>query len=106
MLVDRLRARNVRCTGSASFRPRRADRTVTAMHPSPAVAHLAATSTTATAPPGLEVVPVHPNANDPSWPPVLIVCVAVVVLGGLVAALIFLRRAWRAAHPARRPLDG
>ena len=53
-----------------------------------------------------ELVRVRPNAHDPSWPPVLIVCVAVVVLGGLFAAIVFLRRAWDAAHPARGPLDG
>jgi len=51
-------------------------------------------------------VPVRPHANDPSWPPVLILCVALVVFGGLFAAVVFLRRAWTAAHPARGPLDG
>ena len=53
-----------------------------------------------------ELVRVRPNATDPSWPPVLIVCVAVVVLGGLFAAIVFLRRAREAARPARGPLDG
>lgn len=53
-----------------------------------------------------ELVRVRPNASDPSWPPVLIVCVALVVLGGLFAAVVFLRRAWEAAHPSRGPLDG
>ena len=53
-----------------------------------------------------EVVRVRPNAHDPSWPPVLIVCVAVVVLGGLLAAVVFLRRAREAARPTRGPLDG
>jgi hypothetical protein len=60
-------------------------------------------------PPGpqvTELVRVDPNAHDPSWPPVLIVCVAVVVLGGLFAALVFLRRAWDAARPSGRSLDG
>ena len=61
------------------------------------------------APPGpqiTELVRVNPNAHDPSWPPVLIFCVAVVVLGGLFAAVVFLRRAWEAARPARGRLDG
>ena len=53
-----------------------------------------------------ELVRVRPNAHDPSWPPVLVFCVVVVVLGGLFAAIVFLRRAWDAAHPARGPLDG
>jgi len=53
-----------------------------------------------------ELVRVRPNAHDPSWPPVLIVCVAVVVLGRLFAAVVFLRRAWDAARPSRRSLDG
>ena len=53
-----------------------------------------------------ELVRVRPNAHDPSWPPVLILCVAVVVLGGLFAAVVFLRRAWDAAHPTRGSLDG
>jgi hypothetical protein len=60
-------------------------------------------------PPGpqvTELVRVRPNAHDPSWPPVLIFCVAVVVLGALVAALVFLRRGWEAARPPRRSLDG
>ena len=73
---------------------------------SPTVGHLEATSTTGTGPQFYEVVPVRPNAHDPSWPPVLIVGVAIVLLGGLLAAMIFLRRAWEAAHPAREPLDG
>jgi hypothetical protein len=76
------------------------------MHSSPAVGPLAATSTTGADPRFYEVVPVRPNAHDPSWPPVLIVGVAVVVLGGLIAAAIFLRRAWDAAHPTRGSLDG
>jgi len=53
-----------------------------------------------------ELVRVRPNAHDPSWPPVLVFCVAVVVLGGLFAAVVFMRRAWDAARPARGPLDG
>jgi hypothetical protein len=78
------------------------------MHPSPAVGLLAAatTATTAVGPQVTDVVPVRPDAHDPSWPPVLVLCVAVVVLGGLFAAVVFLRRAWDAAHPSRGPLDG
>ena len=53
-----------------------------------------------------ELVRVRPNAHDPSWPPVLIVCVAVVVLGGLAAAIVFLRQARDAARTRRGPLDG
>ena len=53
-----------------------------------------------------ELVRVRPNASDPSWPPVLIVCVAVVVLGGLFAAVVFLRQAARAGRPGRGRLDG
>jgi hypothetical protein len=53
-----------------------------------------------------ELVPVRPNAHDSSWPPVLVVCVAVVVLGGLLAAVVFFRRAWAASRPARGTLDG
>jgi hypothetical protein len=78
------------------------------MHPSSAFGLLAA-ATTAPTDPGpqfTELVPVRPNAHDPSWPPVLVVCVLVVVLGGLFAAVVFLRRAWDAAHPPRGPLDG
>jgi hypothetical protein len=52
-----------------------------------------------------ELVRVRPTAHDPSWPPVLIVCVAVVVLGGLFSALVFLRRARDAGRPTRGPLD-
>ena len=55
-------------------------------------------------PPVTELVPVR--GHDSSWPPVLIVCVLVVVVGGLVAALVFLRRARAATRPARKPLDG
>ena len=74
------------------------------MHPSLAVGLRAATTTPG--PQITELVPVRPHANDPSWPPVLIFCVAVVVLGALFAAIVFLRRAWAAAHPTRGPLDG
>jgi len=78
------------------------------MHQSPAVGLLAAatTATTGSGPQVTELVPVRPNAHDPSWPPVLVLCVAVVVLGGLFAAIVFLRRAWDATHATRGPLDG
>ncbi len=76
------------------------------MHPSPAVGLLVASATATTGPQVTELVRVNPNAHDPSWPPVLIVCVAVVVLGGLFAAIVFLRRAWEAARPSGRSLDG
>jgi uncharacterized integral membrane protein len=61
------------------------------------------------APPGpsvTEVVPVRVHGHDSSWPPILIVCVLIVVLGGLVAAMVFLRRAREATRPARKRLDG
>ena len=76
------------------------------MHPSPAVGLLVASATATTGPQVTELVRVNPNAHDSSWPPVLIVCVAVVVFGGLIAALVFLRRAREAARPAGRSLDG
>jgi hypothetical protein len=53
-----------------------------------------------------ELVPVRVHGHDTSWPPVLVFCVAVLVLGALVAAIVFLRSAWSAARPTRRPLDG
>jgi hypothetical protein len=61
------------------------------------------------APPGpqvTELVRVNAHQHDPSWPPVLVFCVAVVVFGALCASIVFLRRAWNAAHPAPRRLDG
>jgi hypothetical protein len=51
-------------------------------------------------------VPVRIHGHDSSWPPVLVVCVLVVVVGGLVAAVVFLRRARSATRPDRKPLDG
>jgi hypothetical protein len=75
------------------------------MHPSPAVGLLAATTTTP-GPQVTELVRVRPNAHDPSWPPVLVVCVLVVVLGGLFAAFVFLRQARSASRPVRGPFDG
>jgi uncharacterized integral membrane protein len=56
-------------------------------------------------PPVTEVVPVRIHGHDSSWPPILVVCVLVVVLGGLVAAIVFLRRAHEASRPARKRLD-
>ena len=53
-----------------------------------------------------ELVRVRPNAHDPSWPPVLVFCVVVVLLGGLFAAVVFLRRAWDATRATGGPLDG
>jgi len=83
------------------------------MHPSPAAGLVAAstataatTATTVLGPQITELVPVRPNAHDPSWPPVLVFCALVVVLGGLVAAVVFMRRAWAAAHAGGGPLDG
>jgi len=78
------------------------------MHASPAFG-LVSVVLAASADPGpqlTEIVRVRPNSHDPSWPPVLVFCVAVVVLGALFAALVFLRRAWAAAHPSHGPLDG
>ena len=57
-------------------------------------------------PPVTEVVPVRIHGHDPSWPPVLLFCVLVVVIGGLFAAIVFLRRAREATRPSGRPLDG
>jgi len=57
-------------------------------------------------PPITEVVPVRIHGHDSSWPPVLILCALVVVVGGLVAAFVFLRRARAATRPSREPLDG
>jgi hypothetical protein len=53
-----------------------------------------------------ELVPVRVHGHDTSWPPVLVFCVAVVVLGAFFVAVVFLRRAWSAAHAVRGPLDG
>jgi uncharacterized integral membrane protein len=57
-------------------------------------------------PPVTEVVPVRIHGHDSSWPPILILCVLVVVLGGLVVAIVFLRRAHEATRSERKPLDG
>ena len=57
-------------------------------------------------PPVTEIVPVRIHGHDSSWPPVLVVCVLVVVVGGLVAAFVFLRRARASTRPEREPLDG
>jgi hypothetical protein len=74
------------------------------MLPLPAVGPLAAP--TDTRPPVTELVPVRVHGHDPGWPPVLVFCVVVLVLGALFAAVVFMRRAWTAAHPVRRSLDG
>lgn len=58
------------------------------------------------APQVTELVPVRVHQHDPSWPPVLVFLVAIVVLGALCTAVVFMRRAWSAAHPAPRQLDG
>ena len=77
------------------------------MHPLPALGLLAATATTTgVETPVTELVRVRPNGHDPSWPPVLVFCVAVVVLGGVFTAIVFLRRAWDAAHSTSGPRDG
>ena len=57
-------------------------------------------------PPITEVVPVRIHGHDSSWPPVLILCALVVVVGGLVAAFVFLQRARAATRTSREPLDG
>jgi hypothetical protein len=61
------------------------------------------------APPGpqiTELVPVRIHGHDSSWPPVLVFCVVVIVVGGLLAAVVFLRRAHGAMGTTRGPLDG
>ena len=57
-------------------------------------------------PPVTEVVPVRIHGHDSSWPPVLVVCVLVVVVGGLFAAVVFLRRARGAVRSEPKSLDG
>jgi hypothetical protein len=59
-----------------------------------------------TAPQVTEIVRVRLHQHDAGWPPVLVFCVVVVLLGALFASVVFLRRAWSAAHPAARRLDG
>jgi hypothetical protein len=76
------------------------------MQPSPAVGFLADSATATTGLGSQVTVRVRPDVHDSSWPPVLIFCVAVVVLGGLFAAVVFLRRARDAARPPGGPLDG
>jgi hypothetical protein len=63
-------------------------------------------ATTDPGPQVTELVPVNPNQNDPSWPPVLIFCVVVLVLGSLFAAIVFLRRARHSARPGPRSHRG
>ncbi len=74
------------------------------MHPFLAVGLLVAAADTG--PPITEVVPVRIHGTDTNWPPVLVFCVLVVVIGGVFAALVFMRRAHQATRPDRRPLDG
>jgi hypothetical protein len=57
-------------------------------------------------PPITEVVHVRIHGHDSGWPPVLVFCVLVVVIGALFAAVVFLRRARDATRPTGRPLDG
>jgi len=57
-------------------------------------------------PPVTEVVPVRIDGHDSSWPPVLVFCVLVVVIGGLFAAAVFLRRARSATRATHGPIDG
>jgi len=57
-------------------------------------------------PPVTELVPVRVHAHDPSWPPILVFFVAVAVLGGLIAAIVFLQRARGAGRPVGHPFDG
>ena len=83
-----------RFAASAICTPSRAHRTVTAMLLAPP------------GPPVTEVVPVRIHGHDSSWPPVLVFCVLVVVLGSLFAAIMFLRSAKDAGRPPRGPLDG
>jgi hypothetical protein len=42
-------------------------------------------------PPITEVVPIRIHGHDSSWPPVLVFCALVVVAGGVVVALVFMR---------------
>jgi hypothetical protein len=74
------------------------------MHPFLAVGRLVLAA--GDGPPVTEVVPVRLHGDDSSWPPVLAFFVFVVVVGGLVAGLVFLRRAREATRPPRRSLDG
>jgi hypothetical protein len=57
-------------------------------------------------PPVTELVRVQVHGHDSSWPPVLVVCVLVVVVGGIFAAVVFLRRARHATRPRGGTLDG
>ena len=57
-------------------------------------------------PPMTEIVPIRIHGHDSSWPPVLVFCVVVVAVGGLVASVVFLRRAWGATRTHGGPLDG
>jgi hypothetical protein len=58
--------------------------------------------TTTPGAPFYEPVPVHLQGHDTSWPPVLIVAVLVVVVGGVFLALVFLRNVRAALRAERR----
>jgi len=82
----------------------------------PAVATMLTATTPATAPgttpattpattpgsPFYEQVPVRIHGHDTSWPPVLIVAVLVVVVGGLFLAMVFLRNVRATLRAERR----
>jgi len=73
------------------------------MHPFLAVGRLVLAD--ADGPPVTEIVPIRVHGHDSSWPPILAFCVFVVVVGGLVASVVFLRRARDATRPAHRSPD-
>jgi len=59
-------------------------------------------STTTPGSPFYEQVPVRIHGHDTSWPPVLIVAVLVVVVGGLFLAMVFLRNVRATLRAERR----
>ena len=61
-----------------------------------------ATSTTTPGAPFYEKVPIRVHGHDTSWPPVLVVAVLVIVLGGLFLAFVFLRNVRATLHAERR----
>lgn len=52
-------------------------------------------------PPITEVVPIRIHGHDSSWPPVLVFSALVVVVGGVIVALVFMRRAREALRAGR-----
>jgi hypothetical protein len=54
-------------------------------------------------PPITEIVPVRIHGHDSSWPPILVFGVLVVVVGGIVVCLVFMRRAREALRAGRMP---